>query len=264
MRVEADQLAAVPMAALPATARLHVPRLSRHMPRQGTHVAVRRGSVRTAFERYHGFIAAVLTVVAAGLGAVLVVVGASNNELSDDAEGLRRQAGALEEKVRLRDATIDTLEESNKKLAQDLQARDRQLAELGAAPDGSGATVGDTPRAPAVRHQGRVTLAAGGDSINLEAPASDVTWASGQTDAADPGLLLYSSSGNLVFGYDVGLLALGAGQVASFDTCSVATGYSGNLSGSDPGNFQGTNICRLSTVEGVVAGWMVAGASVPG
>ncbi len=112
-------------------------------------------------------------------------------------------------------------------------------------------SVSDDPPSPvraAVRNQGEVTLAVGGDFIDLTASPGDPTWGAGSADQfQDPVVFLYDRN-NLSFGYGIDMLRLPAGVPATYEACSSGTGYAPPRGGSfdnqvDPSTLENSDAC---------------------
>jgi hypothetical protein len=84
-----------------------------------------------------------------------------------------------------------------------------------------------------------VTLANGGDAIDIDAPNSDPTWGAGSIGIADP--YISFSGGALHFQF-LDILTLDGGEAATHETCSTRTGYAegGHI---DPGTLEGLDTC---------------------
>lgn len=132
----------------------------------------------THLEKALGLATAFVTLISAALGTYSIYASQQKKEVQSAAVD---QADAAQ-------ATIDELTRKNA----DQAARIRQLeAQLSPAP-----TPGESGSAP-IRHAGRVSLADGGDRIDLNAPADDTTWSAGvDTESQDT---VGYSSGSLTF-----------------------------------------------------------------
>lgn len=97
-----------------------------------------------------------------------------------------------------------------------------------------------TDRSPAVRHQGEVRLASGGDEIDINAPSSDPTWGvpAGYTES------ISFSSGSLQL-WDLDIVKLGGGEAATYENCSTRTDYA-YVNSVDADTLDGLDVCVRS------------------
>jgi hypothetical protein len=207
--------------------------------REGATLQVRtRGVIETHQTLIGAVIAAIASIVVVLLTVALNDAKEDTTAAQSDVAGLQQQVEALQRQVELRDSTIKTLEDANAQQAQDIQSRDERIEELEAALGAENVPVPEAG-APPIRHQGEVTLANGGDRIDVNAPASDPVWGAGATSSSAD--YIAYSSGYLYFsGVDV--LSLGGGETASYETCSTRTGYGGGDL-IDPATLDGLDVC---------------------
>lgn len=194
-------------------------------------------------EIHQTLVSAVIAAIAT-LAAVVLTV-ALNNAKQDtdaaegDAAGLRQQVDALQEQVRTRDDTIASLQDTSEQQVEEIRAKDERIAELEGSTGPGRPTAAPESGAPPIRHQGEVTLAAGGDRIDMNSPSTDPVWGAGTTSTSAQ-YLSFSTSGLYFNAVDV--LRLNPGETATHSTCSTRTGYSGDSYVSVE-SFDGVEVC---------------------
>ena len=144
---------------------------------------------RSSAERINQWVA-----VAAGVLGILVTVlgifgfNASNarDEAAGTAEGLQRElddanrmVGRLRSDNTLLQRNLASANADNEKLQADNQALAEQLEAAGETPSTASSSAEPSSASERVRHAGEVTLAENGDSIDLNAPATNPQWTRG-------------------------------------------------------------------------------------
>lgn len=197
-----------------------------------------RGWLETHQTLIGALIAAIASILVVFLTVALSSAKEDTTAAQSDVVGLRQQVDALQRQVEARDGTIRTLEDATAQQADDIQSRDRRIEELEAKLGVEGGAVPEAG-APSIRNQGEVTLAKGGDRIDINAPDSDPVWGAGTTSISSQHIT-YTSSG-LYFQF-IDLLRLSGGETATYETCSTRTGY-GEGTYVDPGTLDGLEVC---------------------
>jgi cell division protein FtsB len=161
-----------------------------------------------------GFATAVLALLTAGFGVLSAYLGVQTAQLTRDqkqSESAAQSAGAED----------STLQNQNQQLQQgntELRQENNQLRSQLGAP-----TASSIPgQEPTVRHAGKVVMATGGPSVNLDAPSSDPQW--GTTGASDGNAEIGYSNRTTVVGWTKRYLPLESAK-ADYETCRTRTGY---------------------------------------
>lgn len=204
-------------------------------------------------KEFIGLIAAALAVVAAVLGYLLTTKAEEADSLRSDNLQLQSHIGILREQVAGLEGTNTELRNANAKADQEIAQLRAQLPEV--APVGSDI--------PPIRKASTLTLAADGDSIEL----NSTTLNFGATPATifEPDVLRYSSDG-LMFGFG----GFGGGTVsrvrlsepASYGPCSIASGWApvSEWYPVDPSEFSDGQTClrlasgRIATIKPTAIG----------
>jgi len=181
------------------------------------------------------------TLGIAGLAIVSVNQSDAKNHATANAAELRRE---LTEANR----TIGSLRSANDKLQSDLSAADARIRDLEEQLRSAGveipeATPSVTPQR--IRHSGLIELAENGDSIDLNAPATDPTWGATRNNGSDRARF---HQGQLEI---VGAESLTLdGRMADYATCSTGAGYTRGPTESaffDPASLTGNQCIRLQS-----------------
>ncbi|HRY11236.1 MAG TPA: hypothetical protein P5544_14810 [Candidatus Nanopelagicales bacterium] len=164
-----------------------------------------------------GLLAAAFALAAAGLGVLGYFLNAKSNEadaLRSDKLQLQSELGTLREQ-------ISGLEGRNNELRDAATRADREIAELRAQLPAA-APVG--PDVPPIRKAGTLTLAAGGDSIDLNSTDSNFGAQAGRR--FEPDVLWYTEQGLTAWRIGgQGMSRVRLAEPASYGPCSVATGW---------------------------------------
>lgn len=155
----------------------------------------------TMWEKALGITTAIISLVAAVLGLQKEQAQASAEKTGEDLSALQRR--------------YDQLELENGELRS-------EIARLTDDPEPPRPTAPPEPAVgPTVRHQGLLTLARNGDGADLDSPASNPQWNTGDTE-----ILINGATGGLQVSGDAALLFLGGTQ-ANYDSCRGTPGYRG-------------------------------------
>jgi hypothetical protein len=172
----------------------------------------------TRAEKVMGLLTALATLIVAVLGVFSIQAKEAKDAAQSESSNLTRDLADLHKQAAADKRTIDSLEAATREqaaLIEEQAARIRELEgqstpEVAGAPD---------KEAPAVYHQGTVTLRAGGDTIYFNAPPGDETWSEGDTTDR---LSIYGSGGLSVANIDILPVQ---GEPATYATCSSSTAY---------------------------------------
>lgn len=184
---------------------------------------------------------AIISFFTACITVLTAVLGFQANSLSSDVDTLQHEKALLSRQLGSSRAAAQVLDETNT----DLQARilelERQVPPVVQASD-----------APRIRTNNRVTLAAGGDTIDLD--STQMNWDAGGDHGWDADTLAYDNSDGdptLDFGYKV----LGGGvdfarlpsgpdsKPASYLTCRPASNYAPVQQYLEPSDLQDDRTC---------------------
>ncbi len=171
--------------------------------------------VRAEFEKHSNFIAAVLTFLTPILTVWLAVAVGAQGDAENRVDALERQAAA--------DRTANnTLRGTNDQLQREIEERDRRIAALEGQVPSPGPDEGSADAR--VRHDGEVTLAANGEYVDMNAPQSEKRWGTDRVMSNEIDSMHFA--GSSLYFQSAQVLELSAGQPATYETCTSATGYS--------------------------------------
>ncbi len=195
-------------------------------------------------------VTSILTILATGLGIFGFSQASQRDEVASSADALQRDLDAAHRTVgvlrsdngRLKQ-DLSAANSDNAKLQSDNQAMQSEMEQLRGAQPAPPAAGGPAPGQPAegpVRHDGTVTLANGGDAVDLNAARTNKLWEGEGWNSTDH-VFLYSNE--LRF---TGVDTLPTAEPATHAVCSGSSGYA-PTSEIDPSNLSDKLCFRLSS-----------------
>jgi len=177
-----------------------------------------------------------MALATAIFGTLTAYYGYQNNQLQSQVQTVGGQVtSAVSSAAVAQTQNAAELQAAQSSIA-DLQGQNQSLSSLLAAQTSAAppqtsaapATSADLTAGP-LRHQGPITIALGGEYIDLDAPATDPKWGATSEGSGITNSLNYWLDANIHTSSNVDWVRTTEGETADYTTCSAKTGWAQSL-----------------------------------